>query len=504
MVITSVKFLIFVAISLIVYFKLPTKYQWVLLLADSLFFYFINTRTITFLYLVAAVLVTYGAALSFEKIEDSGKKKAVLFFAILVDAGILAVLKYTNLLVGTVNFFAKEEMLKTVHWVAPLAISFYTLQLLSYVCDCYWGSQKAEKDPLKLLLFTMYFPLMVSGPISRYRDLGKKLFEEHRFDYDRVTGGLRRFAWGMAKKVVVADRLSIPIDHMFRNADIFRGPWVWLAVLSYSMQLYFDFSGCMDMIMGVSECFGITLMENFRAPFFSSTLKEFWQRWHAALGAWLNDYILYPLMKTKPLTAFTASCKKRFGKNGRKYATYPALFVLWSAMGLWHGDSWKYICGEGWWYFAVIIIGMTFEGTFSNWKKALHIRNDHPVWKGFQMVRTYVFFSIGMLFFRADSLPMAFELIRNSFARADHMAAFISLRSDGPWEEFGTYWGLLAVAVFIILQAIADYRVYHKLPVQELVIERPLVVRWVLYIALVFTIAALGAYGQSSFIYFGF
>ena len=228
MVITSVKFLIFVAISLIVYFKLPTRFQWVLLLADSLFFYFINTKAATFLYLIVAVLVTYGAALSFEKTKSGTKKKLVLIFAILVNAGILAVLKYTNLLVGTVNFFTKEETLKTVHWIAPLAISFYTLQLLSYLCDCYWGSLKPEKNPLKLLLFTMYFPLMVSGPISRYRDLGKKLFEEHRFDYDRVTAGLRRFAWGMAKKVVVADRLSIPIDHMFHNPDVYKGAWVWL------------------------------------------------------------------------------------------------------------------------------------------------------------------------------------------------------------------------------------------------------------------------------------
>lgn len=504
MVITSVKFLIFVAISLIVYFKLPTRFQWVLLLADSLFFYFINTKATTFLYLIVAVLVTYGAALSFEKTKSGTKKKLVLIFAILVNAGILAVLKYTNLLVGTVNFFTKEETLKTVHWIAPLAISFYTLQLLSYLCDCYWGSLKPEKNPLKLLLFTMYFPLMVSGPISRYRDLGKKLFEEHRFDYDRVTAGLRRFAWGMAKKVVVADRLSIPIDHMFHNPDVYKGAWVWLAVLSYSMQLYFDFSGCMDMITGISECFGITLVENFKAPFFSSTLKEFWQRWHATLGQWLNDYILYPLMKTKPLSKLTVKFKERFGKGGRKYASYPALFVLWSAMGLWHGDSWKYICGEGWWYFLVIIIGMTFEDVFAKWKKALHIKNDHPLWRAFQMARTYVFFSIGMLFFRADSLPVSFTLIKNSFMRADNYAAFVSLRSDGPWEEFGTYIGLLTVVVFIVLQTVVDYRIYHRLPVQELVTKKPLIIRWALYIVLVFVIAALGAYGQSSFIYFGF
>ena len=129
----------------------------------------------------------------------------------------------------------------------------------------------------------MYFPLMVSGPISRYRDLGKKLFEEHRFDYDRVTAGLRRFAWGMAKKVVVADRLSIPIDHMFHNPDVYKGAWVWLAVLSYSMQLYFDFSGCMDMITGISECFGITLKRRSFPRLLKNSGKDGTLRWVSGL-----------------------------------------------------------------------------------------------------------------------------------------------------------------------------------------------------------------------------
>ena len=504
MVITSVKFLIFVAISLLIYWKLPTRFQWVLLLLDSLFFFFINSRPITFVYLIVAAFVTYGAALLFERTDDGKKKKFILVAAILVNAGILAVLKYTNLFIGTINFYAKEEVFAPVHFYAPLAISFYTLQLLSYLLDAYWGSQKAEKNPLKVLLFTMYFPLMVSGPISRYRDLGKKLFEEHRFSYERVTAGIRRFAFGMAKKVVIADRLSIPVDHIFANPDLYKGLWVWVGALVYSMQLYFDFSGCMDMIMGISECFGITLTENFKAPFFSSTLQEFWQRWHATLGSWLNDYIFYPLMKTKALTNLSKRLKEKHGRKGLRYASYPALFVLWSVMGLWHGDSWKYICGEGWWYFLVIVTGMTFSHVFESWNKALHINKKSPVFKAFQMVRTYIFFSIGMLFFRADSLPVAIDLIKNSFTRTHLYEPIISLRSGGPWEEFGTWWGLIVVLVFVVLQFICDRRIYYGLPVQELVTKRPLVVRWIIYFALLFTIAGLGAYGRSSFIYFGF
>ena len=508
MVITDVKFLIFTAVLLFVYWYLPTRFQWMWLLAGSLVFFFVNSRPYTFIYMVAAVMAVYLATSVFEKYPDDKKKKKGAFLgALFLNLIFLAVLKYVNLGVHTVNsvggLFGRGGIFPDIHIAAPLAISFYTMSLLSYLIDCYMGYKDIEKNPFKVLLFVCYYPLMVSGPMSRYKDLGKKLFEEHRFDYDRVTRGIRRCGWGFAKKLVVADRLSIPVDSMFSNSAEFPGLWALLMPMIYSVQLYFDFSGCMDIVLGISECFGITLTENFRAPFFSRTLQEFWQRWHIALGTWLNDYILFPLLKTGPFKNLKTKCKDRFGKEGARIATFPALFILWSAMGLWHGDSWKYIFGEGWWYFLVIVTGQAFAPQFKKLKAKLHIKDDNPVWIAFQTVRTYIFFSIGMLFFRAADYPTGLKLLASFFRGGNPIDSARRLK-DLAWTEFGGIYVLIVVAVLIMIQLVLDYREYHKISNENVITKRPLIVRWILYFALVFVIIRFGAFGVSSFIYFGF
>ena len=508
MVITSVKFLIFTAVLLLIYWNLPQKFQWMLLLAGSLVFFFINSRPYTFIYMILAVLLVYAAALVFEKNPDNKRlKKCTFLTALLTNVFFLIVLKYLNLGIHTYNtfstLFGRGGIFPDIHIAAPLAISFYTMSLLSYLIDCYQGYKEVEHNPLKLLLFTCYFPLMVSGPMSRHRDLGKKLFEEHRFDYDRVTAGLRRVGWGFAKKMVVADRMSYPVDSMFANPDIFTGIWVLLMPMIYSVQLYFDFSGCMDIVLGISECFGITLTENFKAPFFSRTLQEFWQRWHITLGAWLNDYILYPLLKTAPFKKLKESCKKKFGKDGARISTFPALFILWSVMGLWHGDSWKYILGEGWWYWIVIVIGQAFAGTFKKQKTALHIKDDNPVWICFQTVRTYIFFSIGMLFFRAADYPQGLKILSNIVKLGNPIEPAKRLK-DLAWNNFGGVPVFIVVAAIILIQLFLDRRLILKKSNAELIKGRPFLVRWSLYFLLVYVIIRFGAFGVSSFIYFGF
>lgn len=504
--ITSVSFLIFVGISLLIYWKLPTKYQWVLLLLDSLLFYFINVNAFTFIYLISAVLVAWLASGYFEKTEDAGKRKLVLVLSLIAVLGILAVLKYTNLLLNTVSFFKeifKKEPVAAVRWLAPLGISFYTLMLVSYILDTYWGVTKREKNPLKLLLFTSYFPLMISGPISTYDDLGQKLFTEHRFDYDRVTAGIRRIGWGIAKKVVVADRLAFVTDYMFGNPDTFTGIWVWAACAVYVVELYFDFSGCMDIVIGASACFGIELIENFKAPFLSKTTQELWQRWHISLGEWLKKYIMYPLLKSDGLVKLTDKCRKKYGKKGKKYASFVAMLVLWSAMGLWHGNSWKFIIGEGLWFWLVIVLEqLTADAGKKFWTK-LKVSPESLFLKIFRIVRTFALFCFGMLFFRADSLFASFKMIRNMFVHSSFIETLKNLYR-GVWSQVGEIKGALVVAVFVVLSLMCDIKTYRDESMNERVKEKPLLVRWSLYILLVLTIVFLGIFGKSSFIYFGF
>lgn len=503
--ITSVLFLAFVGVSLIIYFAVPKKFQWWVLLADSLVFYFANSKPYTFLYLFVSVVSVYCATAFFEH-HQGWSKKLILVSTLVLNVGLLAVFKYTNLILNTVSFFrtrAGKAPVMTVQWYASLAISFYTLQIVAYLLDCYWGVTEREKNVLRLLLFTSYFPQMISGPISKHDELAPKLFSEHSFDYDRVTSGMRRAGFGIAKKVIVADRLSVPVGALFANPDTYSGIWVWVAAIMFITQLYFDFSGCMDIVLGVSKCFGIELTENFKAPFLSKNMQEFWQRWHITLGAWLKAYVMYPLLKTKALSEMAVKCKKKFGKQGKKITSYIAMIAVWFLMGLWHGNSWKYVIGEGLWFWLIIVLGQVFEPCFKSLKKLLHI-NDRAFWfKAFQVVRTLVLYSFGMIFFNAKSLGASFYMIKKMAVPAGIVAP-LKVLYDEAFGPFGGFKGLVLVVLFIAIQFFCDLRVYGEKDVQSLITKRPLVVRWILYFALVLLIVWGGAFGQSSFIYFGF
>ena len=307
--ITSFIFLAFVGISLFIYWLVPKKAQWLVLLADSLIFYFVTVKPYTFIYVLISVFTVWGAALYFKKADSQKKKRLALALTIVLNVSILVVLKYTDMFIGTFNYWTGRSV-STVNWAAPLAVSYYTLSLISYLVDCYGEAIEPEKNPFKLLLFTTYFPQMVSGPICRYSQTGTQLFEEHRFDYDRVLSGMRRTLWGLLKKVVVADHVAMIANVVFDDPDLFSGPWVLVAACVFMVQLFFDFSGCMDIVIGVSKCFGIILPENFNVPFLSKSVQEFWTRWHITLGAWLKDYVMFPISRTTLFKKASKSLKK--------------------------------------------------------------------------------------------------------------------------------------------------------------------------------------------------
>lgn len=499
--ITSVLYLIFVGVSLIIYLHIPKKYQWYVLLVDSLLFYFLNAKAYTFIYLLTSVLTVYVATCFFVKNSDEGKKRIVLVVAMVINIGLLALLKYTNLFIITWNYFTKGNV-STVEWCASLAISYYTLQIVAYLLDCYWGVTERENNPLKLLLFTSFFPLMVSGPISKHSLLAPQLFEEHRFDYDGFTTGVRRTAWGFAKVLIVANRLSVIVADMFGHPDIFSGLWVIISAITFLIQLYFNFSGCMDIVIGVSKCFGIELEENFKAPLMSKSVQEFWQRWHITLGGWLKSYIMYPLLKTKALVNLGARCKNRFGKQGKKIPSYIAMLAVWFLMGLWHGNSWKFVF-LGLWFWLVIVLGQICEPLFKNIKKMLHINDNNIMWKGFQVCRTIVLASIGMIFFNASSLSSAMYMMKKMFELTS-----LVIPAKGLWSYFnmsvGGKFDLLLLFVFITIQLYVDKIIYTNGAPQKIVKSFPTVVRWILYYILFYSIL-IGKFSVDTvFIYMGF
>lgn len=504
--ITSLSYLIFVGVSLVVYWALPHKFKWWVLLVDSLVFYALNTKPITLIYPAVSVLSVWGATLFFEGRRNTKPARIVLILTLVLNVGMLSLLKYTNLFLSTVSYFTEKfsgRTIPSVKWYASLAISFYTLQIISYLLDCYWGVEKAEKNPLKVLLFTIYFPLTISGPICRYNMLSAGLFANNSFDYDRVTRSLKRTGWGFAKKLIVADRLSVVVGYMFASPDFFTGPWTILAAALFVIQLYFDFTGCMDIALGISGCFGVELPENFRTPFFAKTVQEFWQRWHMTLGTFLKEYIMYPVLKSPLFVKMTADCKKHFGKKGKKIPTYLAMLIVWLLMGLWHGSSWKYVLGEGLWFWLIIVLGQIPSDFFKKAKARLHIKEDAFLWKAYGIVRTSLFFTIGMIFFNAADLKAAFHMISCIFRPFPVKEGFLSLYR-GIWPEFGGKYVALAVLIIFILQTVFDFMHEKGKDPQEAVAKIVAPVRWVLYLALIFLIIFTGSFGKSSFIYFGF
>lgn len=513
--ITSFNFFVFSAFAVAVYFIMPRKHRWCVLLVFSLAYYLLGPVPQTIVYLLITVASVYLASLYFEHVRAKGKAasgqmpgtaRAVLVLVILLNIGLLAALKYHGFLIININRAASllgvQARLHNVDWVASLGISYYTLQMVSYLCDSYWGWNgrlEVQRNPLKLLLFGCYFPQMASGPISRYEQLSATLYGGAPFDYERVAFGLQRTLWGLFKKLVVAERLSIFVAAVYDAPHDYSAFYIWIATFAFSLQLYADFSGAMDIIMGISECFGVALPENFRSPFFARTIQEFWQRWHITLGAWLKDYILYPLLKSRAMVRLNKWARNRFGRKlGGQLATDFGMLFVWLAMGIWHGSGWRYIVGEGIWFWVMLTLGNAFAPLFQKITKKCGIRTDCFSWRLFQSLRTFAILSVGMLFFRAVSMTEAFRLIWLSFTmdKITAMRSIIGIGMDG-WQWFICLMGLLAMLAVDVL--------HEKTSVRKLIAKQNLYFRWTIYLGLLFVVLLYGKYGPeynaSEFIY---
>ena len=498
--ITSLVYIMFVAVCLVIYWVMPSKRQWYVLLVASLLFYFLNSKAYTFVYLLTSVLTVWGATVYFENCCNDKKRKIVLIITLLINIGLLAVLKYTNLAINTFNLILKEDnAIKPVTWIASMGISFYTLQIVAYLLDVYWKVTAVEHNPFKLLLFTSYFPLMISGPISEYEQLGYQFYEEHRFSYEKVTKGMKRIAWGMIKKLAISNRMAIVVNFLWNDVNTFNGLWIWFAVFLYVIQLYTDFSGCMDIVLGTSECFGIKLVENFKSPLFSKNIQEFWQRWHISLGQWLKNYIMNPLLKSELFLSMGNRAKKIWGKKkGKKVPVYCAMLALWLAMGLWHGSSWKYIIGEGLWFWFVIVVGQLLEEQLIMIKDKLKIR-DGVIWNTFQVIRTNFIFIVGMLFFRASSFLDSLMRIRQSFVlegTKDTIGVAIN-EMIALLENRGISILVIALIALIIYDAI----LYKGIDLFDRLKSLKWIFRWMIYIIMIVIILMSYDVGAQEFAY---
>ena len=491
--ITSFYFLCLFALSLLLYYAIPKKAQWAFLLALSLG-YFMTSDAVTesggwyvIFYLLAAVGAVWGAAIYIDRTAEQKKKRAALICAVLFCLGLLCALRFFGLPL-----------------LAPLGISFYTLTLLGYLFDVYYEIGKVQTNYCKLLLFGSYFPTMISGPILKYQEMEGRMYAPHRLDYRQVTFGMQRMIWGFFKVLVISERAAIIANQIFDHYRDYAGLPIWVGAVAFTFQLYANFSGCMDIVLGISQCFGIQLPENFNAPFLSRTIAEYWRRWHITLGTWLREYLFYPLLRTRFFMQLPKTLKSRLGKKrAKQVTTFSAMFILWFAIGYWHGGTWNFIIGSGLLHWFYIVSGELLEPFFAKWKAAWHISDDNRLFIFFQRLRTFALVTLGLVFFRSRTVPDALRMIGRGFS-----ALNLRILWDGSLFSYGLDWiELTILAVSLLIFGWVSVQ-QQKGWLRERLEKKPLILRWAVLYALLFYVILLGQYGPdysaAEFIYQNF
>lgn len=479
------------------------------LLAVSVGYYLLTGNGILILYPIAACLAAYGGIRIMAGTEDGRRRKAALFAVTGLLLGILVILKYVNFGINTVNglavlFGAEGNVLEGLKLMAPLGVSFYTFSVLGYVIDVYNGIAIPQKNFFKLALYGMYFPVILSGPILRYREDGEQFFKTQPFDYKQVTFGLQRMIWGFFKTLVISERMNLIVNTVYGNYEQYPGIYIWIAATCYVFQLYTNFSGCMDIVLGMSQTFGLKLPENFQTPFFSKSISEYWRRWHITLGVWMKEYVFYPLLRTEAFTKLGKKMKERFGKKrGKQLTTFAGMFVLWFTVGVWHGGDWKYVIGSGLLHWCYIVTGELLTPFFHKMMEKMHIKQQSRWLDVLRMVRTFFLVSIGLVFFRAESVSHAVHMLWKAVSVWN-----INVLWDGSVFTLGLDVIELIIAVVSLLILLTVSILQQKGSVRERIAGMKLLIRWILWYALLFYTILLGYYGPgysaAEFIYQGF
>jgi D-alanyl-lipoteichoic acid acyltransferase DltB (MBOAT superfamily) len=527
----NTEFFIFLAVSAIVYYlmyliKPVRKFQWIWLLIVS-YYYYLSFGTDILFFILFTTVSTYVGALFIEKFDKAGKdklaaekatltkeekkaiknavktkKRIVTAIMLVANFGVLGLIKYLNFFIENINsvmkFAGSSSSIALVNLVLPIGISFYTFQSMGYIIDVYQGKYEAEKNPFKLALFVSFFPQIMQGPIGRFNRLAVQLYESHSFDLRNVERGLQLIFWGICKKMIIADRVSVFVNTIFTEYYRFCGFFNIVAIIVYTIQLYADFSGGMDIVMGAAEIFGISLDQNFKQPFFSKSIGEFWRRWHITLGTWMKDYVFYPFSLSKGMNKFSKFLKKHCNAHIAK--TLPiciADILIFLIVGIWHGAAWKYIA-YGLYNGIIIAFSAIMEPVYDRTKKFLHINGSSAGWKLFQIIRTSALVVISNFFDIAVDFSAAITMMKDIVYQIN-----IGQLTDGTMFGMGMKpKDFIIVGVACLIWLIVSIIKEKGIDVRDAIERRPLVVRWAIYLIMVFSIPVFGYIGETTgFIY---
>lgn len=516
--IVSLEFFIFIGIVYVAYLFFTPRHRWMILFLASAYFMLCAVQQSVLLCCIfaAETLLTWYVALKIKRIKQERTKTLLIVAVITILVTVLVFYKDITFFVNNINVAARllnsTIFLKMPEYAAPLGISYYTLILIGYLLDVHWGNIKEpQRNPFKFLLFAGYFPQMTSGPFTRYNDIADVIFGNIHCSLKQLQFGIQRMLWGLFKKLVLAERFSVMVSTIYDSEPqpLQENPYTGLVVVMgaflYVAFLYMDFSGCMDIVIGVSEIFGIPLAENFCRPFTSGSLSEIWRKWHMTLGFWIKDYVLYPTLKSKLVSHIRDFCKKHFGKKAsRTVPTYFGMFVTWFCVGFWHGGTWKYICCSGLFFFIMIVGGLMLDPLFQKIITVLKINTGTWSWSFFRRVRSFCLFSASVSIGRCNSLMDGLRAWKTVFTHWNPWVLFDDtiFRLGLDRKDFDVcVIGILVITVVSLLEE------KHG-SVRELIATQNTAFRWCLYLALFFSVLILGYYGPgynpADFIYGGF
>lgn len=479
----SITFYLFLLIVIILYYFFPVKQRWMVLLCANIVFYTIVAREAVCVLLVITVL-SWLLGLGIYRLGFSVRKKiikrTVLLGAIILVLCPLFITKYSSFFLGLVGRSTIWE------FMVPLGISYYTLQIISYLIDVYKGKYKPENNLLKYMLYLSFFPQVVQGPIARYSQMKEQLCYEHVFDETKFVKGLHLIVWGFFLKMMIADKAAIIVNEIFNNYEMYVGWYVIIGGTLYSLQLYADFLACVTISQGVAGLFGIEVMDNFKHPYGSASVKEFWHRWHISLSTWLRDYVYITLG----------------GNRKGRILKYCNLMLTFIVSGMWHGAGYKYILWGMIHGIYQIVEDIIKPICNLVWK----IRILEKVKELRRYIETFVTFICVMLawiVFRADSLRVAIEMLKNIIKVNNIWILF-----DGSMMKLGLSEKQIVVLCLSMGIMYVVSKLQQKICIRDFILKKNIIVRWSIYIGSILIIMVFGTYGfgfdAQAFIYGGF
>ncbi len=493
MLFNSIQFLLFFPIVTILYFLLPHKFRWLHLLVASCVFYMVFVP-VYILILVLTIVIDYIAGRLIENAAGT-RRRWFLVMSIAANVGVLAFFKYYNFFAHNVDqllHIAKTDAsLPILDIILPIGLSFHTFQAMSYTIEVYRGNQKAERHFGIYALYVMFYPQLVAGPIERPQNLLHQFYEKHRFDFENFVEGLKLMLWGFFKKVVIADRLSMVVNNVYKHPTEFKGSGVAITVATvfFAFQIYCDFSGYSDIAIGAAKVMGFRLMRNFNRPYFAKSISEFWTRWHISLSTWFKDYLYIPLGGNRVSPA-------------RHLLNLAIVFLL---SGLWHGANWTFIVWGALHAFYLIFGLLTRKRRLQALNSA-GISETSALSNFLSVVTTFVLATFAWIFFRANNLRDAWFVISHLGHGWSQLTSFTGIKSiftslgagDTVYGAYNVITGILLIALLELLQARGNS------DLTALLKKKKALWSWGFYVLMIVLVLLLGVYNQQEFIYFQF